>query len=195
MEIDAEKSALGPEREGIPITVSIDGTVIRSPRIDTTTAQATVSAASGETIILGGLITNNKQSIDRRVPYLADIPLLGQLFRFDSLTEQRTELLIILTPHVIRSPADSERLKQTEMARMSWCAADIYRVHGDLNVAVAPDTQLNQPTQVIYPDADPRGEQPMPPTPELRPAEPPDLPSLRGDANANADADADAIEE
>ncbi len=38
-EIDAEKSSLGPETEGIPISVSNNGTVIRSPRIDTTTAQ------------------------------------------------------------------------------------------------------------------------------------------------------------
>ncbi|MEZ6106210.1 MAG: secretin N-terminal domain-containing protein [Pirellulaceae bacterium] len=43
MEIDAEKSSLGPELEGIPVSVSVDGTIIRAPRIDTTTAQATVS--------------------------------------------------------------------------------------------------------------------------------------------------------
>jgi type II secretory pathway component GspD/PulD (secretin) len=175
MEIDAEKSALGPEQEGIPITVSLDGTIIRSPRIDTTTAQATVSAASGETIILGGLITNRREAIDRRVPYLSDIPLLGNLFRYDGMFERRTELLIILTPHVIRSPEDAERLQQTEMARMSWCTADVYRVHGDVNAAPAPIPELNQPTQVIYPDIDPRGEGLAPPEPN-EPEAPSELP-------------------
>ena len=79
MEIDAEKSALGPEQEGVPVSVSVDGTVIRAPRIDTTTAQATVSAASGETIVLGGLITKRRQEITRRVPVLGDLPLLRHL--------------------------------------------------------------------------------------------------------------------
>ena len=63
MEIDAEKSKVGDEVDGIPISVSADGTVIRSPRVDTTTAQATVSAANGETIILGGLISETRGEV------------------------------------------------------------------------------------------------------------------------------------
>ncbi len=166
MEIDAERSRLGPESEGIPITASLDGTVIRSPRIDTTTAQATVSAASGETIILGGLITNSTQTTTRRVPYLADIPLLGDLFRYDGSFNRRTELLLILTPHVIRSPADSERLKHAELARMSWCSADVYEIYGDLGGPIDHPPLLDAPTQVIYPHVDPRGEGILPPEPE-----------------------------
>ncbi len=157
MEIDAEKSSLGPEQEGIPITVSVDGTVIRAPSINTTTAQATVSAASGETIILGGLITTSRQSVTRRVPYLADIPLVGDLFRFDSTASRRTELLIILTPHVIRSPVDEQRLKHDEMAKMSWCAADVFALHGDVGMSDEGDVIYEHPTDVIYPDIDPRG--------------------------------------
>ena len=122
MEVDAEKSQVGPEDEGIPVSVSFDGTIIRSPRVDTATAQATVSAANGETIILGGLISTRRETIERRAPFLSDIPVLGRLFSFDSDEMRRAELLIILTPHVLRNPEDSERLKQAEFARMSWCA-------------------------------------------------------------------------
>ena len=165
MEVDAEKSQLGPEEEGIPITVSVDGSVIRSPRIDTRTAQATVSAASGETIILGGLITNRKESVARQVPYLSRIPLLGDVFRYDREEKQRTELLIILTPHVIRTPADAQRLKQIETARMSWCAADVYQIHGDIGVAPDVDMYFDNGTEVIYPDLNPRGEPMDPPEP------------------------------
>ncbi len=165
MEVDAEKSQLGPEEEGIPITVSLDGSVIRSPRIDTRTAQATVSAASGETIILGGLITTRKESVSRQVPYLSRIPLLGDVFRYDRQQKQRTELLIILTPHVIRTPADAQRLKQIETARMSWCAADVYELHGDIGVAPDVDLNLDNGTEVIYPDLNPRGESMDPPEP------------------------------
>ncbi|MEE3371186.1 MAG: secretin N-terminal domain-containing protein [Planctomycetota bacterium] len=158
MEIDAEKSALGPEQEGVPVSVSVDGTVIRAPRIDTTTAQATVSAASGETIVLGGLITKRRQEITRRVPLLGDLPLLRHLFRFDSQGEQRAELLIILTPKVIRTPEEGEQIKQTEMARMSWCAADVYDLHGDIGLHFRETTISEEGTEVIYPDFDPRGQ-------------------------------------
>ncbi len=161
MEIDAEKSNIGPESEGIPISVSADGTTIRSPRVDVASAQATVSAADGETIILGGLITTEQQEIHRKVPVLGDMPLLKYVFRFDSVADRRSELLIILTPHVIRTAADAERLKQVETARMNWCAGDVFDLHGE--VLANPEMSSLIPEEgsweVIYPDVDPRGEQ------------------------------------
>ena len=126
MEIDAEKSEVGDERDGIPISVSNDGTVIRSPRVDVTTAQTTVSAATGQTIVIGGLITNSNQSLSRKVPWLGDMPLVGKLFRYDGYTNRRTELLIILTPHVIVGQSEAEYLKQVEMSRMSWVSGDVF---------------------------------------------------------------------
>ena len=169
MEIDAEKSALGPEQEGVPVSVSIDGTIIRAPRIDTTTAQATVSAASGETIVLGGLITKRTQDISRRVPLLGDLPVLRHLFRFESQVVQRTELLISLTPKVIRTREEGEQIKQTEMGRMSWCAADVYDLHGDIGLTFRESVISEEGTDVIYPDFDPRGT----PTPLATPEEVP----------------------
>ena len=163
MEIDAEKSSLGDEQDGIPVAVSTDGTVIRAPRVDTTTAQATVSAANGETIILGGLISENRDVTRRNIPGIENIPILRNLFRYDGDVWKRSELLIILTPHVIKSVEDSERLKQAEIARMNWCEADVYRIHGDINLpAVMPigyetDAQSDE-TPVIYPDTNPSGE-------------------------------------
>jgi len=160
MEIDAEKSSLGDEIDGIPVAVSVDGTVIRSPRVDTTTAQATVSAANGETIILGGLIAENRSAVHRRVPFIKDIPILKHLFKFDSDNWERSELLIILTPHVIRSSDDNERLKQVEIARMNWCECDVHRVHGDINVSQVGLTQHidSSDPPVIYPDLNPSGD-------------------------------------
>ncbi|MCP4816909.1 MAG: general secretion pathway protein GspD, partial [Planctomycetaceae bacterium] len=163
MEIDAEKSSLGPEQDGVPVAVSIDGTVVRSPRIDTTTAQATVSAANGETIVLGGLITKQSEEFHRQVPLLGDLPLLGKLFRYDGMQTKRTELLIILTPRIIRTSEDSELIRQTELARMNWCAADVFELQGDIGFTA--DRQLDEVEQgqpeVIIPDENPSGE-PLP---------------------------------
>ncbi|MBX3438431.1 MAG: hypothetical protein KF861_13145, partial [Planctomycetaceae bacterium] len=108
MDIDAEKSHLGPIQEGIPISVSPEGDVVRSPIVDITRAQTTVSAASGQTIVLGGLITKDHMSMSRKVPWLGDIPLLGALFRYNSNMNDRKELLIIMTPHVIRGQQDAD---------------------------------------------------------------------------------------
>ena len=158
MEVDAEKSQVGPDQDGIPVSVSLDGTIIRSPRVDIQTAQATVSAASGETIILGGLITSRKESASRRVPYLSQIPLLGDIFRYDYVDKHRSELLIILTPHVIRNEQEAARIKHIEMARMSWCAADVYEIQGDVGASFDHGIILDGDTEVIYPDINPRGE-------------------------------------
>ncbi len=175
MEIDAEKSDVGPEIEGIPVSVSTDGTVIRSPRINLTTAQTTVSASSGETIVLGGLITKSSSQTHRRVPWLGDLPLLGSLFRYDNMFVKRSELLIIMTPHVVRSPEDVEKIKQLEAARMHWCCADVHELHGDGGLchdANCPICNAEIPT--IYPDINPRGLTPS------KPAAPPE-PGLKGD--------------
>jgi general secretion pathway protein D len=149
MEIDAEKSDVGPEAEGVPVSV-VGSTVIRSPSFNTTMAQTTVSAQDGETIVLGGLINRQTQKIERKVPYLADIPVLGNLFKYKSNQDQRDELLIILTPHVVRGAEETERIKRLESSRMHWCLADVYQIHGDAGL-----TQNGG--QVVYPDSNPRG--------------------------------------
>ncbi|WP_218933347.1 secretin N-terminal domain-containing protein [Rubripirellula lacrimiformis] len=163
MEIDAEKSEVGPESEGIPVSATADGTVVRSPRVNVASAQATVSAADGETIVLGGLISTKQKQLHRKVPWLGDIPIVKHLFRYDSVSNTRAELLIILTPHIVRSEADMERLKQTEMARMSWCACDVFDLHGEIIGQPMMDSLLSDPGQVdgvevIYPYDDPRGQ-------------------------------------
>ncbi|MFH1919128.1 MAG: secretin N-terminal domain-containing protein [Planctomycetota bacterium] len=160
MEIDAEKSDLGPEAEGIPVSY-VGGQVIRQPSINMTLAQTTVSAASGETIVLGGLITKKKSTVERRVPWLSRVPVLGNLFRYDNQTERRTELLIILTPHVITNEEDAERIKQAEAARMSWCLADVVELNGPIGVHDDRDASAwRGEGEVIYPDLNPRGLKP-----------------------------------
>ncbi len=160
MEIDAEKSRVGDEATGIPVSV-VEGREIRSPRITVTMAQTTVSASDKETIVLGGLITKENEVIKRRVPFLSDIPVVGHLFRYDGEQSRRSELLIFLTPHVVRSPEDLERIKQTEAARMSWCLADVHEIHGPTGLYEdANGDCLMGDGEVIYPDTNPEGRRP-----------------------------------
>lgn len=157
MEIDAVKSDLGPEAEGIAISVSADGTVVRQPIINVTRAQTTVSARSGQTVILGGLITRDQTETTRRVPYLGDIPVLGRLFRFDAVDINRTELLIIMTPYVMRTDEHVAWLNMRESERLHWCLADVANIHGQAqNFTSSADPGLQTP--VIFPDETPTPE-------------------------------------
>ncbi|MFL2870993.1 MAG: secretin N-terminal domain-containing protein [Pirellulaceae bacterium] len=159
MQISAEKSELGLAADGVPISVTTSGEAINSPAINTTTAQTTISAHSGETVVFAGLITKNKTISRRQIPWLGDLPGLGQLFRYDIEEEKRKELLIIMTPHVITGKDDLDAVNAMESGRMSWCLADLVEMHGDVGLDKGnglwgiPD---NCPT--IYPDRDPSGK-------------------------------------
>lgn len=74
------------------------------PIINQRKASTTVSAQSGQTIIIGGLISTSDDRRVKKVPVLGDIPYLGVLFRSSSTVHQRKELLILLTPQVLENP-------------------------------------------------------------------------------------------
>ena len=151
MEIQAEKSKVGSEAEGIPIFTGLDGSVVRAPRIDQITAYSTVAAASGQTIVLSGLLAKESFDVHRSVPILSGIPLLGDLFRYDAVTESRSELLIVLTPRVIRSEQDAEMIKQVESARMSWVMCDVVNLHGPSGLRSRCDEWTGADAQSVYP--------------------------------------------
>lgn len=103
MDVTTEKSAFLLARgSGVPIfTDAVTGRVIEAPVKDITTATTTVSIQSGNTIVLGGMITSGENVVNRKVPFLGDIPLLGRLFRYDLHQFSRKELLVFLTPVVL----------------------------------------------------------------------------------------------
>jgi hypothetical protein len=151
MNISATKSDVGPEQEGIPIQINQDGTVIRSPRINITQATTTVHANSGQTVVLGGLITKASSDTHRRVPLISQVPLIGDLFRFDSVREERRELLIIMTPRIIRNELDAELLKQVESSRMNWVLCDVIDLDGATGLRSRKDEWRDSETEAVYP--------------------------------------------
>lgn len=76
---------------------------IQTAIVDKRDLQTVVTVKDGETIVLGGLIQNREQDFKTKVPGLGDIPLLGELFRSTKTSQTKTELLVLLTPRVIRS--------------------------------------------------------------------------------------------
>ena len=116
LDVNAEKSAfnLAPGT-GVPIfTDATNGNVIEAPIKDITTADTTVSIQSGQTIVLGGMITNDQTVVVRKVPWLGDIPFIGRLFRYDLNRHKRKELLVFLTPTVLEHDGHADLLKARE---------------------------------------------------------------------------------
>jgi type II secretory pathway component GspD/PulD (secretin) len=171
MQVQTEKSEVGPEAEGIPISITAGGQIVRAPRINATTAVTTVSALSGQTVVLSGLLTNRRQDVHRRVPLIADIPLIGDLFRYDFVAEQRTELLIILTPRIVHNKLESDILKQVESSRMSWIMSDVVNLHGDVGLRSRCDEWYDGETEAVYPNYVPcETDAIVPPEGELLPS-------------------------
>ena len=87
--------------------VSTTTSGIDSPTIQQRKIVSTVAVHGGETIALGGLIRETESRSNSGIPFLKDIPFLGAAFRSANNTLRRTELLIFITPRVIRSMQDA----------------------------------------------------------------------------------------
>ncbi len=119
----------------IPVVNSLSDSFLslagfNAPIFNNQALETTVTAKDAETIVLGGLITKKLSLAENKVPIFGDLPILGAAFRFRSQVHERRELLIILTPHVIRCRADAERLAADEALRMNWRYPEVQRVHG-----------------------------------------------------------------
>jgi hypothetical protein len=74
----------------------------RIPGLATRRAETTVEVASGQSFAIAGLLDNNSNHVVDKYPLLGDIPVLGQLFRSDHYQSGQTELIVIITPYIVR---------------------------------------------------------------------------------------------
>jgi hypothetical protein len=117
----------------VPIFTDVNtGNTVTSPIKDITIARSVVSVPNGQTIVMGGMITKTDNTSERKVPCLGDLPLIGRAFRFDSKTTRRTELLIFLTPRIIKNDEDNEVIKQVEAERIHFLEEEAEAIHGPL---------------------------------------------------------------
>ena len=93
---------------------SVFSSAVYAPNINKRSANTVVVTPDGQPVVIGGLIAHDKSSSDSKVPLLGDIPLLGQLFRFSAKQNEKTELLIFLTPHIVQMPSQLAALSANE---------------------------------------------------------------------------------
>ncbi len=88
-----------------PVSSSFSELVTNKREIETT-----VSIKNGDIVVLGGLVQQDEVTSVEKVPFLGDIPLLGRLFRSDSKSQTKTNLMIFLRPTIVRSAEDAQAL-------------------------------------------------------------------------------------
>jgi len=86
--------------------------------------ETTTIAKDNQTIVVGGLVRDNITISERKVPFLGDIPWLGWLFRFQSKQTEKLNLLVFLTPHLIRDEGDIAELSQRKAKELNTLQRD-----------------------------------------------------------------------
>jgi len=109
MDVSPEISALTGTTVPMSETVS-------APVFAKRSAESRVAILNGQTIVIGGLMEDRKTETIHKVPLLGNIPILGWLFRRTVEEKTKTELLIFLTPHVVREPEVLKAMSEDEMA-------------------------------------------------------------------------------
>ncbi|EMY7928787.1 secretin N-terminal domain-containing protein [Klebsiella aerogenes] len=103
---DAVQLTLSAEISKVEGSTGVD-VVFAERKLDTT-----VLADSGSMIVLGGLLDEQQDTSSSEVPFLGEIPLLGKLFRSDSNSSQKRNLMIFIRPTIIRTPDDAATLSE-----------------------------------------------------------------------------------
>ena len=91
-------------------------------------AKTTLSIMESQTIVIGGLIEDRKETIKTGIPYLSKIPVLGALFGYHTNTVNKTETVLFLTPRVISDLADSNRVTEEIREKMFTIQKELERL-------------------------------------------------------------------
>jgi general secretion pathway protein D len=113
-----------------PLSVAQKTSGIDSPTIQQRKIATSIAVQDGETIAIGGLIRNQVDKGRSTVPVLGDIPVLGHLFGDTTGGLVRTELVVLLTPHVVRTPEDARSITDELREKLREAAPPLAKLEG-----------------------------------------------------------------
>jgi len=118
LDIAQEVSGVLPQTE----TAANSGSGIVSPTFEERKIATSIAVQDGQTVALGGLIKNEVDKGRSTIPLLGSIPILGHLFGDTTGTLVRTELIVLLTPHVVRTPVDAQAITEELKSKIEMAA-------------------------------------------------------------------------
>ncbi len=117
--IQQDSSSILPGASSIPVVVGSTVQRFNVDTVKTSNIQGTVVAKDGLTVAIGGLIDSTESEEEQKVPLLGDIPLVGELFKRKAKSKGKRELLLLITPHIIDTPKNSEELSRNALDSIS----------------------------------------------------------------------------
>lgn len=102
---------------------------VPSPTIQERKINSSVAVQDGETVVLGGLISDSRTRGKTGIPFLQSIPVLGNLFRDTSDNTTRTELMVLITPHVVDNTQKARKITEELRRRLPNVQAVLERAH------------------------------------------------------------------
>ena len=108
------KRTIGLDIENISASNFIEFTDFNAPITDDNSISVYIDVEDGQQIVVGGIIRKKQKQVENKLPILGDIPLIGRLFKNTETAVEDTEIVIIITPHIvdIKNPEDLEKLKE-----------------------------------------------------------------------------------
>ncbi len=111
-------------QRGAPVKVGQD----EFPAFDTRQAETTAVVQDGDTLAIGGIIADNRTRSRSGIPYLMDIPVIGRFFGTTTDTIDRTELIMLITPHVIRNRDQGQQVTEDFKKSLSTVRDELERI-------------------------------------------------------------------
>ncbi|MEO8575749.1 MAG: secretin N-terminal domain-containing protein [Gemmatimonadales bacterium] len=108
------------------LTTQTIPSALNAPVISTREASTRATIKNGQTVVIGGLIGTTEETSDSGVPFLKDIPILGNLFKRQTRTRNRTELAIFVTPYIVRSDETADDVRERVKSRLEKQSPGIF---------------------------------------------------------------------
>ncbi|MEN9361464.1 MAG: hypothetical protein RL095_2999 [Verrucomicrobiota bacterium] len=122
--IEQDNSSINPKGNSILVSDPTTGTTeVKVDSVETAQVLATVNAKNNLAVAVGGLIRNENSRKIQKVPWLGDIPYLGWFFRSEENISEKTELVLIITPRIIRNGEEGQaitRARASELSTHGW---------------------------------------------------------------------------
>ncbi len=172
---DNVKLDIYQEISAITATAGLNPNIV-GPSTSKRSASTTVVVKDRETMVIGGLIRDNVTSSTSKVPLLGDIPILGWLFKYKTSKVEKTNLMIFITPYIIKNEKDAEAITKRKADALEEFRAEHRIEKKDAGGLAEPKKPEARPEPTEQPAAGPKKDDagaaaPAPEAPAPQPAE------------------------
>jgi type II secretory pathway component GspD/PulD (secretin) len=159
--------------ESTQISSGTNGT-FTTPYLNSTSANTVAIVPSGQTVVIGGLMKDDKEVSTSQIPFLGSIPWLGNLFKNKTTTDAKEEVMIFITPFVLNTPEDLSMMSMDEARRAELSAHSFTARERDMYIdPLAPGTPGSASAEVAQPEVSRPFVGPIRPTTPPPPVEQP----------------------